>query len=456
MSWLMLSDVASMTQGKLSGEDTAINAVCTDSRKARHDHLFIAIQGDRYDAHDFVAKMEGKIAGALVHKEIACKVPQVRVDDTRKALARFAKSWRQRVNKPVIGLTGSNGKTTLKEMIAAILSETSNVLATQGNFNNDIGMPLTLLRIRAEHDVAVIEMGANHFGEIAFLTDIARPDIAVINNAGAAHLEGFGDVAGVAKAKGEIFQGLVPGGTAVINADDPYANYWLGLVGEHKVIRFGLECEAEIKGVYQGNGKLHLITPAGERQMQLKLLGKHNAMNALAAAAVASAAGADLQQIQSGLESLKPVAGRLAMMPGKHGSILIDDTYNANPTSALAALDVLAEATGERLFVLGDMGELGAGSAHLHAEIGKKAQQAGIDNMFCLGQHSALACEKFGKPEHAYQDKEALLSALEKEIKNSMTILVKGSRSARMEQIVAAIKETGVEAGVVEDRSEPC
>ena len=280
MSWLSLSDIAEMTGGKLlegNTRDIEVNAVGIDTRKIKSDELFIAIKGERFDAHNFVQDLEGKVAAALVSEAIDCDVPQVLVKDTKLALAALAQAWRGRFTEAVIGLTGSNGKTTLKEMVSAILSQEGNVLATLGNFNNDIGMPLTLLRIRGEHDYAVIEMGANHFDEIDFLTNIAKPNIAVVNNAGPAHLEGFGDVKGVSRAKGEIFNGLAKDGIAIINADDDYADYWKSLNEDHtqrQVISFGLDADADVSGVYQGGGLLTVrVNDEDEEQVQLNLQG---------------------------------------------------------------------------------------------------------------------------------------------------------------------------------------
>lgn len=440
MSWLKLSGVAEMTGGKLLGQDAEVNAVSIDSRKVETDHLFVAIKGERFDAHDFVADLEGKVAAALVSKQIACRLPQILVEDTRLALAELARNWRVKFRKPVIGLTGSNGKTTLKEMVAAILGQEGKVLATLGNLNNDIGMPLTLLRIRDEHDYAVIEMGANHFGEIDFLTHICKPDIAIINNAGPAHLEGFGDIEGVARAKGEIFAGLQTNGVAVINADDAYAEYWRGLNKNRKTIQFGLGAGADVSGKYDGNGRLVISTAQGKQEVQLNLLGRHNAMNALAATAVVTALDIGLATVKKGLESLQAMPGRLARVDGLNGSTLLDDTYNANPASAKAGIDVLAEAKGKRVLVLGDMGELGPDVEKLHAGIGQKAKASGIDSMFCLGKFSAIACAEFGRPEQAYEKLGPLLDTLKGHITNDMTILVKGSRSARMERVVDALR----------------
>ena len=477
-SWLRLSDVAAMTSGGLLGEEAQLNAVSIDTRSVKPDDLFIAIKGENFDAHDFVADLEGKVAAALVSREIECDVPQVLVEDTKLGLATLASAWRNKFKIPVIGLTGSNGKTTLKEMIAAILGQQSNVLATAGNFNNDIGLPLTLLKIREKHDFAVIEMGANHFDEIDFLTGITQPDIAVINNAGSAHLEGFGDVEGVAKAKGEIFNSLGENGIAVINADDDYADYWcrLNANADRKIIRFGMDAEADVGGSYLGNGRLLIRVNNSEQDnqkqdghggregqeekaelgIQLNLLGKHNAMNALAATAVVSAAGVtDLEVVKKGLESLASVPGRLTRVEGMAGTTLLNDTYNANPDSVRAAIDVLVEGSGTRMLVLGDLGELGSDEEKIHAEIGAQAKRSGIEKMFCLGKYSAKACEEFGSPEHAFGELDALIEAIKKEInidmsasenKKKMTLLIKGSRSAKMERVVDALKNTGGDA----------
>lgn len=442
MSWLMLSDIAQMADGELIGNDVMINAVSTDSRAVKRDEMFIALIGERFDAHDFIQELVNRVAAVFVSKPMEGGLPQVLVDDTRLAMGRLAAAWRQRFAKPVVGLTGSNGKTTLKEMLTAILSQNANVLATKGNFNNDIGMPLTLLAIREAHEYAVIEMGANHFGEIAYLTNISQPDVAVINNAGPAHLEGFGDIKGVSRAKGEIYSGLTEGGVAVINQDDKYADYWIGLNAERKTIGFGLTNNAEVTGEYHGGGALTIKRDGEAIEAQLNLLGRHNAMNALAATALASALDIELTQIKQGLESLKAVPGRLALQPGQKGATLIDDTYNANPSSVKAGLDVLAEMSGQRMLVLGDMGELGDDVIAMHGEIGVYAKQAGIEEIFSLGLQSKQACVEFGQGDHAFDELDELLNVIKTKLHNDLTILVKGSRSMRMERVINALKAT--------------
>lgn len=448
-NWLTLSQIAELIDGQLIGDDAVVNSVATDSRSVQLDQLFIAIKGERFDAHDFVAAMEGKAAGALVHKKIDCDLPQILVENTLQGLADFAAAWRKQFTKPLIGLTGSNGKTTLKEMITAILSVENNVLATFGNLNNNIGMPLTLLNLRDEHDYAVIEMGANHFNEIDFLTKIAQPEVAVVNNAGAAHLEGFGNLEGVAQAKGEIFIGLGTHGVAVINADDKFADYWKDSNKGREVITFGINNEATISGQLLSDGGLIIKVGELEVRVNLKLLGRHNALNALAATAVSAALGIKLDTIVEGLESLLPVKGRLAPVAGINSTQILDDTYNANPDSVAAALDVLAGRE-NTVFVLGDLGELGENPEEVHKTIGEKAKAAGVSHMYCLGDYSARACNSFGENGKSFNEMDDLINDLKSDIHenfpNNATILVKGSRFMRMERAVEALSAQNGEA----------
>lgn len=441
-NFLSLSEIAQKVGGVLHGADLMIDSVATDSRLVQTNQLFIAIKGERFDAHDFVADLVGKAGAALVAKKIDCDLPQIVVKDTLQALANLAAAWRKQFTKPVIALTGSNGKTTLKEMIAAILSQQGNVLATLGNLNNNIGMPLTLLRLREEHDFAVIEMGANHFGEIEFLTKIAQPDVAVVNNAGAAHLEGFKTLEGVAQAKGEIFIGLGTQGIAVINADDKFADYWKDSNKDRKVIAFGINNEATISGRLLSDGGLMIKAGSNEVRANLKLLGRHNAMNALAATAATTALGIKLETIVKGLESMLPVKGRLAPVSGINNSQILDDTYNANPDSVVAALTVLAQRK-NTVFVLGDLAELGENPEKVHEKIGEKAKEVGINHMYCLGEYSAKACDSFGTNGQSFEEMDALLNNLKKDIQENLpenvTVLVKGSRFMKMERAVEAL-----------------
>ena len=441
-SFLSLAEIAQKVGGDLHGADLLIDSVATDSRLVKSNQLFIAIKGERFDAHDFVADLAGVAGAALVSKKIDCDLPQIVVEDTLLALADLAAAWRQQFTKPVIALTGSNGKTTLKEMIAAILSQEGKVLATIGNLNNNIGMPLTLLRLREDHDFAVIEMGANHFGEIEFLTTIAKPDVAVVNNAGAAHLEGFINLEGVAQAKGEVFIGLGTQGIAVINADDTFADYWKDSNKDREVIAFGINNEATISGRLLSDGGLMIKASNTEVRANLKLLGRHNAMNALAAAAATSALGIKLETIVKGLETMLPVKGRLAPVAGINNSQILDDTYNANPDSVTAALDVLSQRK-NTVFVLGDLGELGENPEKVHEKIGKKAKAVGINHMYCLGDYSANACNSFGENGKSFDEMDDLLKDLKSDLQDdfpsSTTILVKGSRFMRMERAVEAL-----------------
>jgi UDP-N-acetylmuramoyl-tripeptide--D-alanyl-D-alanine ligase len=328
-------------------------------------------------------------------------------------------------------------------MLACILCEAAGspdaVLATKGNLNNDIGMPLTLLQLNSNHRYAVIEMGMNHPGEIDYLTRIAAPDVALINNASGAHLEGLGSVNAVAQAKGEIFAGLKPHGTAVINADDVHAPLWRELAGVNQLLEFGLNPDADVNGTWQpGNGGLHLdvTAPQGMFAAELQVPGEHNTRNALAATAAASALNIPLEKIAAGLEKFSGVAGRLQRRVARHGASLIDDTYNANPASVRAAISVLARTGGKRVLVLGDMGELGGDAALFHAEIGSEARRAGIEKLYALGTLSNYAVSEFGRGAQHFDRVEDLQDELEKELDGNTTVLVKGSRFMKMERVV--------------------
>ncbi len=368
--------------------------------------------------------------------------------DTRLALGRLASACRAELAIPVLAVTGSNGKTTVKEMLAAILARRGAVLATRGNLNNDIGVPLTLLRLRPEHRYAVIEMGANHPGEIAYVAGLTAPTVALVTNAGPAHLEGFGSLAGVARAKGEVYQKLATGGVAVINADDPYAGLWRELAADHHQISFGLRADADVHTpaesiqlhIHNSSIVMHFVmqTPDGALQLALPLPGRHNVMNALAASAAALAAGAHLDDIKEGLEAMTPVAGRLNMRIGLRGAHVLDDTYNANPASLRAGLDVLAACAGEKWLVLGDMGELGSDTADLHVQAGRQARAAGIDRLFTIGVQSRGAAQAFGAAAH-FDSPEALITALRDALHAGVSVLVKGSRFMHMERIVEAL-----------------
>jgi UDP-N-acetylmuramoyl-tripeptide--D-alanyl-D-alanine ligase len=441
---LTLVETARLLGGELLGPDAGITSVSTDSRQLRPGALFVALQGARFDGHEFVAQARQQgAAGALVSRPLAVALPQLRVADTRLALGRLGAAWRQRFQGPVIALTGSNGKTTVKEMVAAILRGRGRVLATAGNLNNDIGVPLTLLKL-GDEDSAVLEMGANHPGEIAYLTGLVQPDVALITNAGPAHLEGFGDLDGVARAKGEIYRGLGPDGVAIINRDDRYADYWSGLIGPRRVLDFALEHPAQVRGqvLDESPNRLRLTVCGHPVDIELPLPGRHNLCNALAAAAAGLAMGAGLDDIRRGLESMRAVAGRLQRLPGVHGCTVIHDAYNANPASLAAALHTLSAEGGVNWLVLGDMAELGPQAEKLHEQAGRQARAAGFQRCYALGEQSRRALPAFGRDGVHCPSPEVLIHTLQEDLATSTTkpiLLVKGSRSMRLERIVQAL-----------------
>ncbi|HHW78790.1 MAG TPA: UDP-N-acetylmuramoyl-tripeptide--D-alanyl-D-alanine ligase [Xanthomonadaceae bacterium] len=447
-SSLSLRQAARLLGGEVVGDEVAFAAVGVDSRRLSAGALFVALAGPNFDGHDFIAAARERGAcAALVSRWVADPLPQLRVTDTRLALGRLSAVWRARFAGPLIALTGSNGKTTLKEMIAAILRVRGPTLATEGNLNNDIGVPLTLLRLNGEHAYAVIEMGANHHAEIAYLTELARPDVAIINNAGPCHLEGFGDVAGVARGKGEIFQGLGPNGVAVVNRDDPYADYWAGLNPGRLIIDFGLDRPAAVSGrvLDPATNRFRLSADGNEIEIQLPLPGRHNVRNALAATAATLAVGATLDDVRQGLEGLRGVGGRLQRLRGRHGGAVIHDAYNANPASLAAALDAVGAEPGRKWLVLGDMRELGPAADELHARSGRATREAGFERLYAVGEHSRAAAAAFADGGRHYVDVEALIADLSRDLQDGgpAVVLVKGSRGMRMERVVAALAEAG-------------
>ena len=440
-----LKEIATHLQARLVGEDRAFQGVTTDSRKVQEGCLYVALRGERFDGHDFVSAAVGAgAAGCVVERQVETGFSQLIVPDCRRALGDLARAWRRRFSLPLVAVTGSNGKTTVKEMIASILARQHNVLATRGNLNNDIGVPLTLFELGSEHQAAVIEMGANHAGEIDYLAGIALPDVAVVNNAGPAHLEGFGDLPGVARAKGELFMRLPADGTAIINRDDDFYELWRTLAGERKVLSFGFHDQADFQGRREspaatGEEIFILHTPQGDSRVRLGLVGRHNTLNALAAAAACYAEGIDLADIVAGLERVVPVAGRLQFMCGLRGALVCDDTYNANPLSLKAALEALSDLPGPRWLVLGDMGELGPEGERLHREAGDLARASGVQRLFGLGRLCQAAVESFGTGGQHFARVEDLLAALLPEISKEHRVLVKGSRAMRMERVVQAL-----------------
>ena len=440
MSLAILSDVL---KAPLVGKDLVFTGVSTDTRTLKAGDLFVALKGANYDGHSFLAEAIGAGAvGALLSSSVDTPLPHVRVKDTRRALGDLAAFWRRQFNIPVIAVTGSNGKTTVKEMIAAIMGEKGPGCVTRGNLNNDIGVPLTLLGLKSRDRYAVIEMAMNHRGEIEYLSRMTRPTIALITNAGEAHIESLGSVEFVAHAKGEVFAGLSEEGIAVINADDPYCELWKKLAAPRTCLTFGLDSEATVRARCQQDGlsnAVHLETSQGDIDMRLHLLGKHNALNAAGAAATSLAAGATLQDVQSGLAKLKSISGRLEIKEGVSGARVVDDTYNANPSSLAVGLQVLRDFAGERVLVLGDMAELGESAKDIHRRVGELASQIGINRLYALGELSKFAAKSFGKGAKHFTNQDKLIEALHNCMHSEMTVLVKGSRIMQMEQVIVGI-----------------
>ncbi len=446
---MMTQEAASVLHAEWYGKDALFTGVSTDTRTVKQGDLFVALSGNNFDGHDFVAhaKEKGAVAAMINSKSniqnLGLDIPLMLVNDTRLGLGQLAAHWRSRFSIPLVAVTGSNGKTTVKDMIACILQQlvggVSKVLATVGNLNNDIGVPQTLLQLREQHKYAVIEMGMNHFGEILYLTKLANPSIALITNAGAAHIKGLGSVEAVARAKGEIFEGLGERGIAVINADDKYAPLWNKLASNRQIIDFGLSKKAKVRGCYQLNSvdtEMKLKLPGGVVDLTLKVPGEHNVYNALAASASAVALGISKEEIASGLAQFRGVKGRLQKKLCQHNAMLIDDSYNANPESVRAALAVLAKSPGKKVLVLGDMGELGKNAVNLHEDIGEEARLLGIDRLLTLGELSEHSVMKFGEGAQHFKCIEDLLGAIEDLLAPNVTLLVKGSRFMQMERIV--------------------
>ncbi len=452
-----LSEAAKGAGGEARGANVRIAAVSTDTRTMKDGALFVALRGARFDGHEYIAAARARGAVAAMVDRRASSVgadsplPLLLVDDTRLGLGRLAAYWRRKFKLPLIAVTGSNGKTTVKEMIASILAEYAGAgrsYATPGNLNNDIGLPLTLLGLRAEHTCAVVELGMNHAGETAYLAGIAQPTVALVNNAQREHQEFMQSVADVAHEHGAVFSALPPDGVAVINADDTYADYWRGVCAQRRVLDFGIDRPAAVGGRYElrdFGSEIVLRAPAGEARIGLQAAGVHNVRNALAAAAASSAAGVGLAAIARGLEGFRPVEGRLQQKRGERGAVVLDDTYNANPDSVIAAIEVLARSGGSKFLVLGDMGEVGTHGAAFHAEIGRYARASNIDRLFVLGELCTHAAAAFGAGAAHYADIDALLAALGPELGAGVTVLVKGSRFMRMERVVRSL--TGAQTG---------
>ncbi len=443
MMRLRLSEISEVLGLPAPARDTTIEGIVTDSRKVRYGSLFAALPGNVSDGHDFVkaAAKTGAVA-VLVQKPVEVGVPQLLVDDVLLALGQIAAMWRQRLNPQVVGITGSNGKTTIKEMLASILRQNAEVLATEGNYNNELGVPLTLFRLEEKHRFAVLEMGASKIGDIAYLAGIARPGVGVISNIGPAHLEGFGNEEGVARAKGEIYEALPEEGCAVINGAEPWVELWRNSNSAGDVLTFGFnQNNKENHDVHMpaGGSSPSVSTPLGQFILQLSLPGKHNQLNALAATAAAVALKIPVEQIAAGLMAVKPVPGRLNVIRTEAGWQVIDDTYNANPASLYSALQVLAGMQGKAWLVLGDMKELGEDSRKLHAEVGDAARSMGVKRIFATGEMSMQTVDAFGAGADHFDDRDSLIVALKSELRPGINCLVKGSRSMGMEHVVHAI-----------------
>jgi UDP-N-acetylmuramoyl-tripeptide--D-alanyl-D-alanine ligase len=440
-----LSDAATWSGAELFGQDVKFSGVEIDSRKVSPGSLFVALAGAHHDGHDHLDEAQSRgAAAAFVARHVSASLPLLIAEDTVSALGRLAAAWRQQFQVPVIAVLGSNGKTTVKELITAILrqKEGDAVLATQGNQNNALGVPLTLFRLGSQHRAAILELGANGYGEIAPLGEMAKPDVAVITNAGLDHLAGFGGCEGAARANGEVFSAMNDNGIAVLNGDDECLAIWRQQANDRLCIHFGFKSGADVRGNWQprlDGGDLTIESPWGRIQTRLHLMGSHNALNALAAAAACLALDIEPEKIATGLASLQPVAGRLQSRSGIGGARIIDDTYNANPSSLAAALDTLAAMPGKKLLVLGDMAELGDEADAWHGWAGQFARAAGVVALFAVGNLARHAAESFGEGAHHLTDSQSLVRALLPRLRPDVNVLVKGSRCMAMERIVAEL-----------------
>ena len=459
MSLLTLTQAAQLIPGsRIEGDPAqAFDRISTDSRTADPGDLFVALRGEHFDAHDFLSQVATRGVAAVLVKQLpeGYALPALLVDDTLAALGALAHGWRRGFSLPMVAVTGSNGKTTVKEMIATIFAAAvgeTRRLATRGNLNNDIGVPLTLMRLTAEHALAVVELGMNHPGETAVLAALAEPTIALVNNAQREHQEFMATVEAVALEHASVIHALPEDGVAVYPANDPYSGIWRVAATGHRTLEFALiaagqslaDAAGDVRGQLHDGRCLSVVTPQGAMQITLRVLGEHNARNALAAIAAALAAGVELSAIAAGLEQFEPVKGRLQVKTASHaqcaGATVIDDTYNANPDSMRAAIAVLAQQPAPCILVIGDMGEVGDHGPEFHREIGAYARESGIDAMYALGEASRAACQMFGAHAHHFNSMEALLEGLlAAGLDQGATLLVKGSRFMRMERVVDAL-----------------
>jgi len=458
MKRLPLSLLAHWASGELRGEDILVDTLTNDTRSLMPGSLYVAIRGERFDGHDFAYDAAMRSASALlVDHAVEVDLPQIIVADTQTALGRIAASLQLDRGSKVIAITGSNGKTSVKALTQAILQRAGNSYVNPGNRNNEIGLPLAVIDAPDDADFAIYEMGAGKPGDIAYLTDIVTPDVALVNNIASAHLERMGSLLGIAQTKGAIYTALSADGVAVINADDAFAEYFAELAAGKRILRFGLDASADVsaRGITALDGRAGaegshfvLVTPQGEATVSLSLPGRHNVLNALAAATLALACGVAPTTIAEGLADSRPVPGRQVARTLASGAVLIDDSYNANPGSLVAAIDALAAAGGEAWLVLGDMRELGPEGEALHADVGRKAKSAGIRRLYTLGPLSAAAASAFGEGARSFESHAALIDALRVDLQQfaqpqTLRCLVKGSRGSAMDRIVTALLSTG-------------
>lgn len=446
---MRLSELAAVLDCPVPQRDVTVDAIVSDSRRVDFGALFAALPGSQVDGHDFApAAVQLGAVALLVNRRLDLDVPQLVVGDVLFALGRLAALLRQRLDPVVVGITGSNGKTTVKEMVASILRPAGAVLATRGNYNNELGVPLSLFELEPSHRFAVLELGASKPGDIAYLAEIARPDVGLITNIGPAHLGGFGSEEGVARAKGEIYAALPADGHAVINADEPWTGMWAGVNRAGHVLTFGSGpgCDVRVSGDEQ---QPVLQTPQGAFELRLALPGAHNRLNAAAATAVALALSIGLDEIRAGLEGVKAVPGRLNFIDTSMGWTVIDDTYNANPASLYSALQVLSGMQGTPWLVLGDMKELGTDSPKMHREVGDAARAMGVMRLFATGEMSVHAVDAFGEGGEHYASRDELAASLRRQLRPGINCLVKGSRSMGMEAVVEAItRDAGMKEAI--------
>lgn len=440
-----LAEVAEFISAKHRGANVPFQFVSTDTRTLQPGDLYVALVGNRFDGHDYVElAIEKGACAVLISKEMNLTVPFLQVADTTQALGRLALFNREKFNKDVIAITGSSGKTTVKGMMATLLRQSNEVLVTRGNLNNHIGAPLTLLRINHTYDYAVIELGASAEGEIAYTSNLAKPTVSILTNAGNAHLEGFGDLETIVRTKGEIIDALGDDGIAVLNADSEHFNTWKERAGHRHVVSFGEAITANVRAENieidsTGCCEFDLKIAEQSRHVHLKVMGQHNVHNALASAAACHGLGMSITDIVSGLQAFEGVEGRLIEKTGLNGSVVIDDSYNANPASVRAAIEVLSSRKGHSIFVLGDMAELGVETQLAHAEIGSYAREANLDEFFALGEFSRGAADAFGDNAHWFASHDSLVRFLKGKLNKDVTVLVKGSRSAHMDRVVNEI-----------------